>query len=101
MNSHIPCGLCGSTSENRLIGRTGCVCRSCLGEAAKQLVTLGQSPHEVTVTASDRCLLCGEGITTGHIAAVRGPYRICHACVVAAVEQAAPLGASAFVQVNF
>ena len=96
------CALCGTTSIRIIAGRTGYACTECLGEAAKQVLAKQSVPESPSVTASDRCLLCGECITKGDLAAARGPYRLCHACIVVAVQDAAiPLGATGFIQVDF
>ena len=98
----IPCAFCGTKSVAMIHGRTGCVCTDCLGEAAKQVVAKRNVPISPSVTASDRCLLCGDSIASGALAVARGPYRLCHACIVLAVENAAIRGdESSFTQVNF
>ena len=100
MTSAIPCALCGDTTGFRLVGRTGCACRACLGEAVKQAVC-GDAHIPPTVTAGDRCLLCGEAITCGNVVAVRGPYRVCAACLRDVVDGALSHGDAAMRQVGF
>lgn len=102
MSKQPPCALCGSLEAHRIVGRTGCVCVSCMGEAAKQLLAKQDERMPPSVTASDRCLLCGDSITTGRIAASRAPYVICYQCISQAIDSVtefAPDGK--FVQVNF
>lgn len=83
------CALCGS-SEALLVGRTGCACKTCLGEAVKQAIIHGpsQAVAQSHVTASDRCLMCGDSIINGNLAAARGPYRLCQACLSDAAQDA-------------
>lgn len=98
----VSCALCGTTSTRIIAGRTGYACTECLGEAAKQMLAKQDVPEQPTATASDKCLLCGESITKGDLAAARGPYRLCHTCIVVAVEDlAVPIGTTRFIQVNF
>jgi hypothetical protein len=74
----------------------------CLGEAARQLLAKQDEPVSPSVTASDRCLLCGESVTAGSIAACRTPYVLCHHCIAQAVAAAAEhVPEGRFVQVNF
>lgn len=80
--SPVPCALCGSSENHLIVGRTGCACVQCLGEAAKQLIAQERVSHPPTLTASDHCLLCGEGVASGNAAASRGPYALCGQCVV-------------------
>jgi hypothetical protein len=101
MSADIPCALCGSNTADRVMGRIGCACSNCLGEAAKQVIAKQNQPMPPAVTASDLCLMCGDPITKGGLVAVRGPYKICHSCLVSAVQEALPLGTTDFVQVNF
>lgn len=102
MSKQPPCALCGSLEAHRIIGRTGCACVSCMGEAAKQLVAKQDQRIPPTVTASDHCLLCGDPITKGQIAASRPPYVLCHQCILQAVESVADFVPDGkFVQVNF
>lgn len=88
MITDIPCALCGTTNTDRVIGRTGCACTVCLGEAVKRTISGEGRRDPPTVTASDRCLLCGEPIVSGKVVAVRRPYRLCGGCLVAALEWA-------------
>lgn len=97
----IPCALCGSNAH-LVAGRTGNACFECLGEAAKQMLAKQNVPSKPSLTASDRCLLCGDPITSGFLAASRGPYQICHGCIVDAIESlAVPIGTESFIQVDF
>jgi len=74
----------------------------CIGEAARQLLAKQDQPLTPSVTASDRCLLCGEVITTGSIAASHAPYVICHRCIAQAIDATSELvPGGKFVQVNF
>jgi hypothetical protein len=102
MNSTTPCALCGTTTAHRIVGRVGCVCVDCLGEAAKQAIAKQHVPKSITVTASDLCLLCGDEITSGNLAASRAPYKLCHGCLLTALESASDLPeGTQFIQVNF
>jgi hypothetical protein len=102
MTNQPPCALCGSLDAKRIIGRTGCVCVLCMGEAAKQLLARQDQRKSPTVTASDRCLLCGDLITVGRIAATRAPYVICHHCISQAIESVTEfVPEDKFVQVDF
>lgn len=94
----LPCAICGNRILHRLIGRAGCVCVDCLGNAAKQMIVRERVPNPPTLTASHRCLLCGEPVVGGNLAATRTPYILCHACVLQAFERMAD---PAFVQVEF
>lgn len=80
MSVSILCALCGN-HEQLIVGRAGVVCRLCLGKAISSVLgAKSSSPSELT--ASDRCLLCGEtAVSRGDYAAVRRPYAICAACM--------------------
>ena len=102
MSNTTPCALCGSISAHRIQGRTGCACVNCLGEAAKQAIIKADRPKQPRLTASDRCLLCGDPITDSNLAAARAPYVICHTCLLHALEIADDYDQTGvFVQVNF
>jgi len=102
MSNSTPCALCGSTTNNRIMGRAGCACVACIGEAAKQAIAKENVPARVSVTASDSCLLCGDAIVQGNLAASRAPYKICHDCLMSALENAGELAPGThFIQVNF
>lgn len=97
----LPCVLCG-TKKQVALGINGCACMSCLGEAVKQALAKEHVPEIPSVTASDHCLFCDLSIANGFLAAAKGPYRICHACLVYAVKSfAVPINTTAFIQVNF
>jgi hypothetical protein len=100
MTHAIACALCGDTAGHRLVGRTGCACVTCLGEAVKQAIC-GQAHHPPTVTASDRCLLCGVAIVCGNLVAVRAPYRLCAACLRDVAQVALSDGDAGMRQVDF
>jgi hypothetical protein len=102
MANTTPCAFCGKTDTRRIQGRTGCACVNCIGEAAKQAIAKMSVPDRPTLTASDRCLLCGDAITKHDLAAARPPYSLCQGCLIDAVKGAheAENGAS-FIQVNF
>lgn len=75
---------------------------NCIGEAAKQSIAKMSAPNRITLTASDRCLLCGDRVTKGALAAVHRPYALCHECLINALEIAHEAGGDApFVQVDF
>jgi len=102
MANTTPCALCGTTKGSRIQGRSGCACANCLGEAAKQAITKANEVSRPTVTASDRCLLCGDAVTKGDLAAAHPPYVICHECLLYALETASKRdGGVTFTQVNF
>jgi hypothetical protein len=102
MNNSTPCALCGTTTAHRVMGRVGCACDGCIGEAAKQAIAKEKMPKQPNVTASDLCLLCGDPITKANLVAVRSPYKICHDCLMSALQRAAePPEGVQFVQVNF
>ena len=96
--NELPCAICGSVTPYRLVGRTGCVCVNCLGDAAKQMIARARVPNLPTLTASHRRLLCGEPVVRSNIAATRGPYTICQPCVLQGLER---MDDPAFVQVEF
>jgi hypothetical protein len=102
MSNTTPCALCGSVTRKRIQGRTGCACVDCLGEAAKQAISQADRSKKPSLTASDLCLLCGDPITRGNLAAARLPYVICHDCLKQALEAADDYDQThVFVQVNF
>lgn len=97
-----PCAICGSTTAQRILGRFGCACVNCIGEAAKQAIAKANVPQRTTLTASDRCILCGDLITKNDLAAAHFPYALCHACLINALESAHEIdGGTSFTQVNF
>lgn len=80
MNASSVCALCG-VHEHLICGRTGIVCKSCLGKAISSILE-ARSSDSSRLTASDRCLLCGEtAVSRGDYAAVRNPYSICASCM--------------------
>lgn len=82
------CALCG-TSDSLVVGSTGCVCRACVGEAVKSAICATDERSDwQRATASDRCLMCGEAITTGNLVATRGPYRLCQGCLFHITKEA-------------
>lgn len=102
MTNKVPCAICGTSEAQRIQGRTGCVCVNCLGEAAKQAIARVNVAQRATLTASDRCLLCGDTITKGNLAAAHSPYVLCHECLISALERAHGTGeGGTFTQVNF
>jgi hypothetical protein len=102
MSNATPCALCGTIAANRIQGRTGCACVNCLGEAAKQAISKVNRSKQPVLTASDRCLLCGDPISDSNLAAARAPYVICHGCLIHALELADDYEETGFfVQVNF
>jgi hypothetical protein len=97
-----PCALCGTTTTQRIQGRAGCACVNCIGEATKQAIAKTSISKHITLTASDRCLLCGDSITKGDLATARTPYVLCHECLIHALEGACENGTGAsFIQVDF
>lgn len=89
MSDKTPCALCGTKTLHRIQGRAGCACVECLGEAAKQVITKTDSVEPPTITASHRCLLCGDPITKGNIIATRFNYVVCHPCLVDVLDTSA------------
>lgn len=86
--AEIPCALCGSIEHHRFIGRAGCACVNCLGEAARQMLVREHPRNPPALTASTRCLLCGDSVAKSTMAATRGPYAICQECVIDAFTRA-------------
>lgn len=71
-----PCAICGSRTD-LVQGRIGRACRKCIGAAASGMIERALSPNG-PMTASDRCLLCGDNaVSNGNIAAFAGAYRAC------------------------
>lgn len=100
MSNQTPCALCGTTTRNRIQGRFGCACVECLGEAAKQAIAKSKLVERPSVTASDRCVMCGDPITKGNLTATRFAYSVCHPCLVETLEGAAE-GNTTMIQVAF
>ncbi len=79
-----------------LVGRA---CRKCVGIAAAGMIERSLSPAG-PMTASDRCLLCGDNVVfNGNIAAFAGSYRICFGCVRDVLESSNELSNGAMAQV--
>lgn len=97
--SEIPCALCGSTEHHRFVGRAGCACVNCLGEAARQMLVREHPRNPPTVTASSRCLLCGDFVAKGNLAATRQPYALCQECVLDALTRTSDEGG--YIEVAF
>lgn len=100
-SGQMPCALCGTTVGDRVIDRAGCVCNVCLGAAVAQVVSGRGVRNLPTITAADRCLLCGETVVSGSVVAVRPPYHLCGTCIGAAAERALSGPADIVVQVDF
>lgn len=74
------CALCECRGD-LIVGRTGVLCKSCLGKAVVSILDARTSDNSM-ISASDRCLLCGEPcVRGGDYAAVRRPYSICAKCM--------------------
>lgn len=102
MATTTPCAFCGTTTAARIQGRSGCACVNCIGEATKQAIAKTSVPERTTLTASDRCLLCGDVVTKHDLAAAHSPYVLCHGCLINALEVAhETAGGGSFIQVNF
>lgn len=101
VGGEVPCAMCGTTTGNRVIDRTGCVCNACLARALESVVAGSGTQNPPTVTASDHCLLCGDPVTSGSVVAVRGPYRLCGSCLISAAKRAVEQDRDTFLQVNF
>jgi hypothetical protein len=102
MATTTPCAFCGTTTAARIQGRSGCACVNCIGEAAKQAIAKTSVPERTTLTASDRCLLCGDVVTKHDLAAAHSPYVLCHGCLINALQVAHKTdGGGSFIQVNF
>jgi hypothetical protein len=83
------CALCGSVDNDRVIGAAGCACLPCIATAMQAVVARQFDPERPPhVTASDRCILCGEPIVAGFVAATRPPYCLCAQCLRDALEAA-------------
>jgi hypothetical protein len=50
MRNSTPCALCGTTTAHRVMGRVGCACDGCIGEAAKQAIAKEKMPKQPNVT---------------------------------------------------
>lgn len=80
MSTPLICALCCNL-DRLIVGRTGIVCKSCLAKAITSVLE-AQASEMSQLSASDRCLLCGEvSVGRGDYAAVRGPYSICATCM--------------------
>jgi hypothetical protein len=87
--SATPCALCGSLENDRVIGAAGCVCLECLATATHAVIARQFKPEQPPrVKASERCVLCGESIVAGFVAATRSPYCLCAQCVRDALDAA-------------
>lgn len=54
------------------------------------------------ITASDRCLLCGDSVVAnGNIAAFTGTYRVCFGCVRDVLDSSNELSSGVMAQVPF
>lgn len=91
--SKLCCALCGVASDTgRLLSaRHGIVCFNCLGDALSAAARShghlrGAEQVRHPVTADNRCLLCGDTITTGWLVAYRSPYCLCAQCLSSAME---------------
>lgn len=84
--SHV-CALCGA-DDRLIVGRAGVVCRRCLAKAVTSILE-AQASDPSKLSASDRCLLCGEmSVSRGDYAAVRAPYSICATCMKDGLDMA-------------
>src|SRR5688572_23990275 len=81
------CAFCG-TDGRLIVGRTGVICRECLAKAITSVLE-AQASDLAQLSASDRCLLCGDtSVSRGDYAAVRRPYSICATCMKEGLDTA-------------
>ena len=94
----LPCAICGSGTD-LIQGRSGRSCRKCIGAAAARMIERSLSSNG-PMTASDRCLLCGDHVVSnGNIAAFTGSYRICFGCVRDVLDSSNEMSSGAMAQV--
>lgn len=80
MSTSLVCALC-CADDRLIVGRTGIVCKGCLAKAIASVLE-ARSSETLHLSASDRCLLCGEtSVSRGDYAAIRRPYSICATCM--------------------
>lgn len=87
MSASLICAFC-CADDRLIVGRTGIVCKRCLAKAITSVLET-QSSEMSQLSASDRCLLCGEiSVSRGDYAAVRMPYSICATCMKDGLDMA-------------